>query len=125
MLTTDDLAYLRATQELALPGSVVVQRKTYASDGMGGFSETWAVLGTVDGRIYPQRDRGAGELVAGGQVLSVTRWWATLPVGTNVSARDRLLYQSRTWEVIRVNNDQMWQTAVRCELEAYNEEQRT
>lgn len=125
LLSSSDLAWMRDIQEQALPGSVVVQRKTYASDGMGGFSETWAAVGTVDGRIYPQRERGMAEGVAGAQVLSMTRWWATLPVGTDVLARDRLLYQSRTWEVVRVNNDEMWQTAVRCELEAYNEEQRT
>lgn len=108
-----------------MPGSVVIERATYASDGMGGYSESWAAIGTVIGRVYPQTQRGQGEFVTGGQVVSMTQWYATLPVGTNVTARDRLLYASRTWEVTSVNNDEMWQTAVRCEVEAHNEERRT
>jgi len=114
---------MRALQGRAMPGSVVIQRYTFASDGQGGFNETWANVGTVDGRIYPQRVQGL-EQEGGGQLISETRWWATFPTGTDVIAQDRLSYQSRTWEVVRVNNDEMWQTAVRCELVAHNEESR-
>ena len=76
------------------------------------------------GRIYPQRTQGL-EMVGGAQVLSETRWWGTLPVGTDVIERDRLVYSGRSWEVTRVNNDEMFQTAVRAELESENEERRT
>lgn len=125
LLTADDLTYMQATQEQALPGAVVIERYTNASDGMGGQMQTWAAVGTVNMRIYPRTVRGQGETVAGAQVLSVTEWWATAPAGTDVTAKDRLLYSGRTWEVIRANNDEMYQTAVRCELESMNEERRT
>lgn len=108
-----------------MPGSVVIERYTRTSDGAGGVYETWAAVGTVDGRIYPQTQRSQNaEMVAGAQIMSMTGWMATMPNGTDVLAQDRLLYNSRTWEVTKVNNDQMWQTAVRCELEAMNEERR-
>lgn len=116
---------MRDVQERAMPGSVVIERHTLASDGRGGYSETWAAVGTVTGRIYPMVRRGMSETVGGGQVISETSWFATLPVGTDVDARDRLVVGSRSWEVMRVNNDEMWQTAVRCELQAHNEERRT
>lgn len=125
MLTAADLAYMQTTQEDALPGTVVIERYTTSSDGMGGQYQTWAAVGTVDGRIYPRTRLGMGETVNGAQVLSVTDWWATLPQGTDVTAKDRLLYSGRTFEVIRVNNDESWQTAVRCEVRASNEERRT
>jgi hypothetical protein len=64
-------------------------------------------------------------VLGGGQVHSHTQWWATFPVGTQVEASDRLVYSGRSWEVISVNNDAMWQSAVRCELLAHNEELRT
>ena len=124
LLSNGDLTWMRATQELAQPGTVVIERYTYTSDGQGGYSEVWAAVGTATGRIYPMVRRGAGEIVAGAQIISETSWFATFPVGTDVTAKDRLRYNSRTWEVMRVNNDEMWQTAVRCELSSQNEEAR-
>lgn len=124
MISTAELTAMRATQGSAMPGTVVVERRTLTADGMGGETETWAAVGTVDGRIYPITQRGT-EPVTGGQPISMTEWWGTLPVGTDVVAADRLLYQSRTWEVVAVNNDEVWQTALRCELKAFNEERRT
>jgi len=114
---------MRGLQQRAMPGAVVIQRHTLTRDAMGGFTESWAAIGTAIGRIYPQNNQQS-EAVAGNRIGSETRWNATFPVGTDVTAEDRLLYQSRTWEVKGVNNDEMWQTAVRCECTALNEEQR-
>lgn len=125
LLSSDDLEYMRDTQETALPGTVVIQRVTLVPDGMGGSYETWAGAGTVIGRIMQRESRGGGEMVGGAQVHSHTSWWATFPVGTDVTANDRLLYNDRSWEVISVNNDAMYQTAVRAELVAHGEENRT
>lgn len=124
LLSNSDIAWMRDTQEMALPGTVVIERVTLTVDGMGGFYEAWAAVGTAIGRIYPRTQTKAGETVEGAQLLSMTTWYGTLPVGTDVTAKDRLLYSGRTWEVIRVNNDEMWKTVVRCELESHNEERR-
>jgi hypothetical protein len=92
---------------------------------MGGDYETWAAIGTVVGRIYPQMTSNSqNESVGGAQVQSVMQWWATLPAGTNVTAKDRLLYNSRTWEVTEANNSEMYQTCVRCAVTSMNEERR-
>lgn len=123
LLTTDDLAYMQATQEQALPGTVVIERYTTSGDGMGGAIQTYTAAGTVIGRIYPQRTMGV-EQVGGAQVQSEIKWWGTLPVGTEVYAQDRLVYSGRSWEIVRTNNDEMWGTAVRCELQSMNEERR-
>ncbi len=112
---------MQATQNLAMPGSVVISRYTMASDGMGGQTQTWAAVGTVLMRIYFGNSRAFAEKVAGEQVVSKTSWYATAPVGTVLTAKDRLSYNGRTWEVIQVNNKEMWQTAVRAELSSLNE----
>lgn len=123
MLSASDLAYMRGLQNQAMPGTVVIERYTLTSDGAGGYTETWTAAGTVTGRIYPRRMQGE-ERITGGQVVSETDWFATLPVGTVIDARDRLLYDNRTWEVVRVNNSEMYITAIRCELQSHNEERR-
>lgn len=108
-----------------MPGSIVIQRATYSRDVMGGMAETWVAIGTVTGRLYPMNVRTYGEPVMGERLTSETRWFATFPVGTDVTAEDRLSYDGRTFEVVRVNNSEMWQTAVRVECIAHNEDQRT
>lgn len=125
MHTAADIAFMRDTQEeTAMPGTVVIERYSLTSNGMGGHYETWAAVGTVIGRIYPHSTRGQGEIVSGAQVQSTMDWYATLPSDTDVLAKDRLFYDGRTWEVIRVNNGEMWMTAIRCDLESMNEERR-
>jgi head-tail adaptor len=124
MLTTSDLSWMRDTQELIMPGTVVIERRTLTPNGMGGHTEVWAAVGTVIGRIYPRSTRGQGEVIGGAQVQSTMDWYGSMPFGTDVVAADRLLYQSRTWEVVRANNDEMWQSAVRVDLESLNEERR-
>ena len=114
---------MRNVQQQAMPNdSVVIYRMVNVADGMGGFSETWAAVGTVDGRIYSMNSREFAEQDAGGQLVSTTRWYATLPTGTDVTARDQLGANRRKWLVVSVNNDQDWRTACRCELQALNED---
>lgn len=124
LLTAADLAYMDATQREAMPGTVVIERNTLADNGMGGSYEGWNAIGTVIGRIYPKAIPGGSEMMAGAQETSLVRWAGSFPLGTDVLANDRLFYGSRTWEVISTNNDEMWQTDVRCELESMNEERR-
>lgn len=125
MLSAAELAAMRVVQTAALPGTAVIERCTLASDGMGGYDQTWAAAGTVAARLYPQNTRVVAESVMGGaQVISETRWFVTLPVGSTVTAADRLVIDGRSWEVMSVNNSEMWQTAVRCEVTAFNEERR-
>lgn len=124
LLSAADLAYMQDTQEQAMPGTVVIERVTRTNDGMGGSYESWAAVGTVIGRIYPRSQLGSNEAVSGAQVISEIRWFGTLPMGTEIYPQDRLFYTNRTWEVTKTNNDEMWQTAVRCDLESMNEERR-
>ena len=124
MLSVSDLAYMQGVQNLAMPGTVYILGMGTASDGMGGMTETWQTVGTVTGRIYPVRRRASAEQVGGAQVISETQWYGTFPYGTVINAKQRVRYGSRTWEVVTVNNSEMYQTAVRCELMAHNEEDR-
>lgn len=125
ILGTSDLAWMRDAQNSILPGTVVIQRHTLTADGMGGFTESWSNVGTAIGRLYPVNSRAFAESDQGAQLVSQTRWFVTLPVGTSVTAADRLSIASHTYHISQVNNGEMWQTAVRCEVSAVNEENLT
>lgn len=122
-VSANDLMRMRAQQERFLPQSGVIQRATLTRDAFGGYAEAWVAVGTVDCRVYP-RDRETRERVTGGQVVSPTRWDVTAPFGTDVRAEDRWLIGGRTFLVEGVNSGEGYQTAVRCECLALNEEQR-
>lgn len=124
LLGAADLEWMGGLQGQALPGSAIIHRGTVTPDGMGGGSVTWAAVGTVAARLYGQNSRAVAEDARNGaQVISVTRWYVTMPTGTLVTAADRLVVSGRLFEVTEVNNDQHWQAAVRASVTAINEEQ--
>lgn len=124
LLSAGDLARMRAQQENYLPQTAVIERYSTSADGMGGFTESWTAVGTVSCRLRPMEVEQR-EMVAGEQMISESRWIVTVPHGTDVTAKDRLQISSRTFQVTFVNNDEGYQTAVRCECTAFNEEQRS
>jgi hypothetical protein len=50
-LTDAEIAGMKETADLALPDTGTIRRATFASDGMGGFTETWATSATVACRV--------------------------------------------------------------------------
>lgn len=123
LLGTAELEWMRELQSRAMPGSAVIERRTLAADGMGGQTETWAAAGTVAARLYSQNSRAMAESAANGaQVIATTRWYVTMPVGTLVTAADRLKIDGLRYEITEVNNGEHWQTAVRCTVQKLNEE---
>lgn len=111
MISPADLAGLRTTLGESLPQTVVVSRSTASSDGMGGQDEVWAAAGTVAARISPAGD-GMDDLV-GGEAVNVAPWVVTLPVGTSITDRDRIIYDGQTFEVVGTDAPRSWATCIR------------
>lgn len=122
-LTAAELTAMRTTEEEVMSSTCVVERATYAADGMGGRTETWAAVGTVTCDLYPQ-GRLEREAAMGGQVISPSLWFVTVPTTASIIARDRLLIDSRTFEVTFVPNNADHLSALQVEAQAYNEERR-
>ena len=122
MLTPQELTEFRAQQLAAMPGSAIIYRATLASDGMGGRTETWNAVGTVAARLYPTQGYSSNERMAGAQDTSITKWWLSLPYDTDITAADLAKVDGRVIKILEVNNDEMWRTALRCKVEAHNEE---
>ena len=123
LLSSAQLLAMQTTQDSALPGTAVIYRADNVTDGMGGFTETWNAVGTADGRLRPIISRGETEYVTGSQVAVVADWFVTMPIGTDVTAKDRIRIGGRAFEVSFVNNDESWRTACRAECISINEEE--
>ena len=111
MLTAAELAEMRSVQVEAMAGTCVITRRTLASDGMGGFTETWAAAGTVTGRVWPATESGAERLIAD-RITEADAWIITVPQGTDVVAKDRIVESGRTFEVVSAIAH-TWETARR------------
>lgn len=122
-LTAAELTAMRTEEETVMSSSCIIERATYAADGMGGRTEAWAAVGTVICDLYPQK-RIEQENAMGGQVTSASFWFVTVPTTASIIARDRLLIDSRTFEVTFVPNNADHLSALQVEAQAYNEERR-
>lgn len=111
MLTASDLAGMQTTLGQSLPGTVVIQRSTQSSDGMGGISDAWAAVGTVSARVSPA-GMGLDDLV-GGEAVNIAPWVVTVPVGTSVTDRDRITYAGQTFEIEMVDSPRSYATCIR------------
>ena len=101
---------MRSVQSETLPGTAVISRNTPTSDGMGGWTDAWAAIGTVDGRVSPSG--GGSERLIAEQITDDDAWNITLPYNTDVTAKDRITIDSRTFEVVTAL-PKSWETARR------------
>lgn len=111
MLSAAELADMRTVQAEAMAGTAVISRKTLTTDGMGGFTETWAASGTVTCRVWPATESGAESLIAD-RITESDAWVITVPYATDVTAKDRVVADGRTFEVVSAIAH-TWETARR------------
>lgn len=114
-LSAGDIALMREDVESSLPETVVIQRATYASDGMGGSIPTFAAFGTAAARVDPMRSTSGGEVASQGRETGVSEWVVIMAYNGTVSASDRIVHQGRTLEITEVRTPQSWQLLTRCE----------
>lgn len=125
MISAAELSAMRAIENSAMTTTAVIHRNTPVADGMGGFSDAWGAVGTVLCDLWPINQRGDREGVAvGGQPISKANWFITVPHDTTITAKDRVVADGRTFEVVFVPNSESLMSAKRVEAISYNEELR-
>jgi SPP1 family predicted phage head-tail adaptor len=109
MLSTTDLATMRATQAAALPDTATRTRSVQVPDGMGGYT---ASTSTTDYacRIAPTSGR---ELEIAARLTSAMTVTVTLSYDADVEAGDTLTVNSRVFQVVAVLQGATWMTALR------------
>lgn len=118
VLSDGQLANMRAAVVARLPDEVEIQAKTLASDGAGGWSETWATVasGTVLARVDPLSQRNALELNVGRETITglkqlTVAWDAPLDEG------ERVLYNAEAWEIVSRDDNHSWRVSRRAVIE--------
>lgn len=101
-LTADELSDIRDCIEDLLPDTCTIQTVTQSSDGMGGWTESWANTHTgVPCRVW--RKEG-NEREVGDQTAEVTRWVLTVAWDQAVDATMRVVHAGHTYQVNDVND---------------------
>lgn len=111
MLSSADIASMRATAEQALPGTAVITSGTLTSDGGGGYTEAFTAAGTVACRVAPA---SGTEREEGDRISADSTHVITLPAATTVETDDRIEVAGVTYNVTAVR-DRSWETTRRVE----------
>lgn len=110
MITSTELAWMRAAQENAMPDTATITRHTHASDGAGGSTSTPSTSSSAC-RLMPAGS-GTEELVAQGIAVKNGRiivW----PYGTDIQATDQVTIDGREFEIKAILRAGAWATATR------------
>lgn len=119
MLSSADLASMRAAIAELLPDTCNILTLTYTSNGMGGGSETWGTASaSVACRLDIQTGQvDKGELVYADALRPFQQTILSLPYNTTILTSDRVEHGGLTYNVSRVNTDQSWIAVKRVILE--------
>lgn len=100
LLSAADMACM--TSGLHLPDVCQIQRNTQAKKASGSTTDSWAVLATVACRVGQMGRQSPTEQLIADRVQVGTPWRVTLPAGTSVIAKDRIVFATHTLEVVGV-----------------------
>ncbi len=111
MITDLELVMMRETATAALPATAQIIRSVPFADGAGGTTMTDSVIGVCPVRIGQASQSQLA--VYADRLVGLTGVTLTVPVGTAVQPRDRLIIEGRTFDVIGAPDGGAWATAVR------------
>jgi len=115
MLTTSELAIMRASVNVLLPDTCNILSITTTSDGAGGWSEAW---GTATAGVSCRVDyRGGKEAITGGALLPYQTAIISMPYDVTITPANRVQVGSNTFSIQAVNNGQSWQAVTRVAAE--------
>ena len=115
MLDACELTAMRATQAQALPDTGVIHRLSTSQNAIGETAESWAAFGTASCRLSSLSASDMARVQAvKPQVQLNSAWRLTWTHGQDVRPGDRVVVSGDTYDVIDVDSDGAWHTAVRC-----------
>lgn len=110
MLTDDEIAGMRATQESALPDVCTIKRVSTAPDSHGGSTESEIYLLNRPCRFKPLK---GGEEVFSGVFAESGDCMVTLVHNQAIDELDKINFENVDYEVCHIEDSQSWTTAKR------------
>ncbi len=116
VLSTLELSQLRADAADYWPDTCTIQVVTRTADGRGGWTEAWTDTYTsVACRLVPMA-AGWGEVRESEQITSLTTWILTVAYNQTIDESMRVVHDSETYEVERMEDTHSNRTARRVYL---------
>lgn len=111
LLSTDQLADMRTTANLALPDTGVKSRVTPASDNMGGYTETWANSAAAACRLDPPGSARLDQWQE--KIMNRAVFILNTAYNTDIVSGDRWTMGTKVYEVIGLL-DASWEITSRA-----------
>lgn len=112
MLSEPELDGLRSVASGALPGTAIVETKSYTDNGGGGGTLGWTAAGTVACRIAPL---SGSEMDTAERITAEGGFIVTLPYDTDLDETARLQIDGGTYNVAFVRS-RSWDITKRVEV---------
>jgi hypothetical protein len=100
-MLTDMLAVMRQREEATLTDAATITRATRVSDGMGGYTATWATAGTANCRYTPFKYQMVPQNIADA-LANITAWTVKFAIGTDIQLHDHIAVSGHAMEVMSV-----------------------
>lgn len=94
------LTRMQAVVEQTMTDECLIERYTEVSDGQGGTTQDWTVVGVVDCRVAPAGTSAVEREVAA-QLQASSAYTITMPAGTIILSPDRIEVDGETYEVVK------------------------
>ena len=112
MLSNEQLAAMKAVQNLNLPETAYIQALVRTSDGEGGFTEAWTTTVTTTARIG--EPKGELERDIAGKIAVGMAYVVTLPSETVLALENQIQINSKNYKVHWTNKEKSQKTALRA-----------
>lgn len=114
LISSGTLSALQTLAASLRTDTATISRPSRASDGQGGWVDTFASAGTVAVYLTPMRQQPTEGIVAE-RLQGRVGYYAYVPAGTDVRATDRLSINSISYEVLGVQAPATLQVHVRVD----------
>jgi SPP1 family predicted phage head-tail adaptor len=116
VISDAELTDMRALADDFFPDTCTIQTRTESVDALGGVTESWANTYTsVACRLDPVY-AGQGEQISNMVLEGESRWMLNIPYDQAISVEDRVIHDSKTYEVTVVIDTQSYRTIRLAEL---------
>lgn len=117
-LTATELTRMRDTQESAFPSTCTIQEPVESQDSIGQPIISWVARASdVECRLNPREtSQVVMELALGNRDTPVSEWVLTVAWDQTILTGDRVVYGTRTFEVVSAEVGESWKVATRAGL---------
>jgi hypothetical protein len=99
----------RAVQEM-MTSTATIKRNTGARNS-GGYAQNFVTVGTTPCLMTASVLGGGAESESAGQLVATMQYTLTVPGGTDIKPRDRIVVGGTTFEVLACKRSDTWNTS--------------